>query len=181
MCLCSSEVDPLFNYFCHYEKARRILSLKRPGQSCRVHQSSCVTDRQQGSFLPLSLLLEVFCWSCLYPLTLCHLSPPKWWIKLVPPLMSLSPPFPLPVGTLSFLLLEFTVKWAHVQSQSRSLELGVSVSQGVFIYFYFLYRWFSSLSTLVPLFSASLLLFLFFSFCSYWIFFYLFLFQLRSS
>lgn len=101
----------------------------------------------------LSLLLKVFCWSCLHSLVLCHLPPPKWGVKLVPPLISLSPPFPLHVGMESFLLLEFTVKWAHIQSQPRSLELSISVSQGVFICFYFLYSRFS-LSTLVLLFSA---------------------------
>ena len=106
--LCSSEVDPLFNYFCHYEKASWILSLKRPGQSHReVHKSSWVTEGERGSSLPTtfsslgSVLLKLF--AC----PPCHPSPPKWSVNVVPSLTALSPAFPVHMGTQFSLLLEF--------------------------------------------------------------------------
>lgn len=106
--LCSSEVDPLFNYFCHYEKASWILSLKRPGQSRReVHQSSWVTEGEGGSCLPTtfsslgSVLLKLFVSpsSCPPPL--------RWSVNVVPSLTELSPAFPLHMGTQFSLLLKF--------------------------------------------------------------------------
>lgn len=68
MCvLCSSEVDPLFNYFCCYEKANWILSLKRPGRGCReFHKSLWMTKGGGGSSPPTTcsslpcVLLKLF-------------------------------------------------------------------------------------------------------------------------